>query len=257
MAPASAWARVGDGAAPPLPPPPPIPAPGLILDLESRNYTVTDDGGASHGDWLDASLVGNDFSTGGTLLAHVPAIVPAAFNGLPGVQWDRANSFDLFTDPGPTWVDGDNPLTMVFVVKGTNIQPGCFMHVRGATVASYNFQMSNTTLPQKMILANGGAVLNTSPFFDLTGSRAILYYELAGGVAGPVTLAVNNVPATPDVGMYPRGITSRLFLGYDGGVYFPDSQRLDVIMGAAIAYNRILNAGEKTTLIGNLTQRYL
>jgi len=242
-------------------PPPPIPTSQLLADWASENYTIEDAGGGDFfGQWLDDTANGNDLVSGGTLLANVPAIVPNAFNADAGVQFSRTTQTagsEVLKKNAPTWLAANGPRTFAWVVQGTAIEVGCLLHVRGATVASYNLQINGTTTPQLVWKANGGDISNVSTFIDLSGNKAVIMLWTDGGIGDPLHLSVNGVEYTLDNGMFAEGTTAFVQMGYDDGVYFPDSWRLAAIVARALPWSRVLSTSERIGVLSNLSARYL
>jgi len=242
-------------------PPPPIPTTQLIADWASENYSIQDLGGGSFaGQWLDDTANNNDLTSGGSALANIAAIVPNAFNADAGVQFTRSTQTagtEVLKKNAPTWLAANGPRTFAWVLEGGAIELGCLLHVRGATVASYNIQINGVTTPQLIWKANGGDISNIDTFIDLSGNKAVIVLWTTGGIGDPLFLSVNGVQYELDVGMFAEGLTSFIQIGYDDGVYFPDSWRLSATIARGLTWSRVLSTSERIGVIANLSARYL
>jgi hypothetical protein len=234
-------------------PPPPIPTSGLLVAWLSENYAITDLGaGSFQGDLTDTSGNNNDVSTGGTLLIHVPMIVPNAFNAHPGVRATRANTFGM-PMVGPTWLAGNGARTFAFVLQGTNIELGELLHRRSVAGNSWSINVANTTTPQPFWQNTAGTIDNNGSFVDLNGVKGILLLWTNGGIGDPLFASVNGIDVPLTGTMAAEGAATNYIelFGFNFG------PRLDGILGAGYAWNRVLSVSERIGVVGNLTEDYL
>jgi hypothetical protein len=234
-------------------PPPPIPTSGLLVDWLSENYSITDLGaGSFQGDLTDASGNGNNVSTGGTLLTHVPTIEVDAFNDHPGIGATRANTFGM-TKVGPTWLAGNAARTFAFVLKGTNIDLGELLHRRSVAGNSWSVDVTNTTTPQPFWANNAGTIDNSGPFIDFNNFKAVLMLWTAGTIGAPLFASVNGVTVALTGTMAAEGAATN-YIELFGFTFGP---RFDGIVGRALAWNRVLTVSERIGVVGNLAAGYL
>jgi len=237
-------------------PPPPIPTAGLLVDWQSENYVITPPtspgGSDAQGNLTDVSGNGNDVSTGGTLLIHVPTIVPNAFNTHPGIGATRANTFGM-TKVGPTWLAGNAPRTFAVVLEGTNIDLGELLHRRSLAGNSWSIDITNTTTPQPFWANNAGTIDNNGSFVDFNGQKAVLMLWTAGTIGAPLFATVNGVTIALTGTMAAEGAATN-FIELFGFTFGP---RFDGIVGRLLTWNRVLTVSERIGVVSNLTEGYL